>query len=228
MLEKKLIVLGHSKAGVPLLMDLANEIYGYTKFDILKNLDLPDVPYPSELYEAAHIFEQDYDFEAAEQWKVHFGVQHCSIKYILYQLFKEKYNIDKDRYIIIIHSTSYLAPSAHCADGVMIEPHCVVSSMAEIGFGVSVKRSASVGHHAKLGDFVNINPGAILSGFVEVGFGTEIGSGAVISNNIKIGEKTLIGAGSVVTKDIPDGVIAYGNPCKPVRENDRWNIVNTA
>ena len=28
-----------------------------------------------------------------------------------------------------------------------------------------------------------------------------------------------IGAGSIVTKDIPDNVIAYGNPCKVVREN---------
>lgn len=46
-----------------------------------------------------------------------------------------------------------------------------------------------------------------------------IGSGAVISNNIKIGSGSLIGAGSVVTKDIPDGVIAFGNPCKVVREN---------
>ena len=27
----------------------------------------------------------------------------------------------------------------------------------------------------------------------------------------------MIGAGSVVTKDIPDGYLAFGNPCKPVR-----------
>ena len=28
----------------------------------------------------------------------------------------------------------------------------------------------------------------------------------------------MIGGGSVVTKDIPDNVVAYGNPCRPVRE----------
>ena len=27
----------------------------------------------------------------------------------------------------------------------------------------------------------------------------------------------MIGAGSVVTKDIPSGVVAVGNPCKPLR-----------
>ena len=32
------------------------------------------------------------------------------------------------------------------------------------------------------------------------------------------GSNTVIGAGSVVTKDIPDWVIAVGNPCKVVRE----------
>ena len=32
-----------------------------------------------------------------------------------------------------------------------------------------------------------------------------------------------IGAGSVVTKDIPSNVIAYGSPCRVVRENIRGN-----
>ncbi len=29
----------------------------------------------------------------------------------------------------------------------------------------------------------------------------------------------IIGAGAVVVSDIPDGVIAYGLPAKPVRDN---------
>ena len=35
---------------------------------------------------------------------------------------------------------------------------------------------------------------------------------------VNIGENSVIGAGSVVTKDIPYGVVAVGNPCKPIRE----------
>ena len=34
---------------------------------------------------------------------------------------------------------------------------------------------------------------------------------------MKIGNTVVIGAGSVVTKDIPDGVLAYGNPCRVVK-----------
>ena len=33
-----------------------------------------------------------------------------------------------------------------------------------------------------------------------------------------IGKWSVIGAGSVVTRDIPDGVVAYGNPCRVARE----------
>ena len=33
-----------------------------------------------------------------------------------------------------------------------------------------------------------------------------------------IGSGCVIGAGSVVTKDIPDNVVAVGNPCKILRK----------
>ena len=42
----------------------------------------------------------------------------------------------------------------------------------------------------------------------------------IIINGITVGKNTIIGAGSVVTKNIPDNVIAYGNPCKIVRSID--------
>jgi acetyltransferase-like isoleucine patch superfamily enzyme len=51
-----------------------------------------------------------------------------------------------------------------------------------------------------------------------VGEGTWIGAGAVVIPGIRIGKNCIIGAGSVVVKDIPDGVKAYGNPCKIVEE----------
>lgn len=47
-----------------------------------------------------------------------------------------------------------------------------------------------------------------------------IGAGVVITPGVTIGENTVIGAGSIVTKDIPANSIAFGNPCKVVREID--------
>ena len=40
----------------------------------------------------------------------------------------------------------------------------------------------------------------------------------MIVPGVTIGENTVIGAGSVVTKNIPANVVAYGNPCKVIRE----------
>ena len=45
-----------------------------------------------------------------------------------------------------------------------------------------------------------------------------IGTNVSVLPGVTIGSNTIIGAGSVVNKDIPDGVIAAGNPCKVIRK----------
>ncbi|HBF8685500.1 TPA: sugar O-acetyltransferase [Clostridioides difficile] len=54
---------------------------------------------------------------------------------------------------------------------------------------------------------------------VTVGDNVWIGGGAIIMPGVTIGDNVVIGAGSVVTKDIPSNMIAYGNPCRIIREN---------
>jgi acetyltransferase-like isoleucine patch superfamily enzyme len=51
-----------------------------------------------------------------------------------------------------------------------------------------------------------------------IGDNVWIGGGAVILPGVSIGKNSVIGAGSVVTKDIPDDVVAAGNPCRVIRE----------
>ncbi len=52
---------------------------------------------------------------------------------------------------------------------------------------------------------------------VHIGNNCWIGTGAIILPGVSIGDNSVIGAGSVVTKDIPDNVVAVGNPCKVLR-----------
>ena len=59
---------------------------------------------------------------------------------------------------------------------------------------------------------------------VTIGDNVWIGGNTVILPGVHIGSNTVIGAGSVVKKDIPDWVIAAGNPCRVIRkitEDDR-------
>ena len=53
---------------------------------------------------------------------------------------------------------------------------------------------------------------------VYIGENTWIGAGVIIVPGVRIGKNSVIGAGSVVTKDIPDNVVAVGNPCRVLRE----------
>lgn len=53
---------------------------------------------------------------------------------------------------------------------------------------------------------------------VVIGDNVWIGGNSVICPGVRIGSNTVIGAGSVVTKDIPEWVVAAGNPCKVIRE----------
>ena len=54
---------------------------------------------------------------------------------------------------------------------------------------------------------------------VIIGDNAWIGGGAIILPGVTIGNNVVIGAGSVVTKDIPDNLIAVGNPCRVIKEN---------
>jgi maltose O-acetyltransferase len=52
---------------------------------------------------------------------------------------------------------------------------------------------------------------------IMIGSDVWVGSGAIILPGVKIGSRTVVGAGSVVTRDLPDDVLAVGNPCRVLR-----------
>ena len=53
---------------------------------------------------------------------------------------------------------------------------------------------------------------------IDIGSDVWVGGGAVILAGVTIGSRAVIGAGSVVTRDIPEGVLAAGNPCRVIRQ----------
>ena len=53
---------------------------------------------------------------------------------------------------------------------------------------------------------------------IEIGDDVWVGGGAIICPGVTIGSRTVIGAGSVVTRDMPEGVVCAGNPCRIIRK----------
>ncbi len=53
---------------------------------------------------------------------------------------------------------------------------------------------------------------------VHIGRNCWLGAGVIVLPGVTIGDNVVVGAGSVVTKDLPDNVVAVGNPCRVLRE----------
>lgn len=73
-------------------------------------------------------------------------------------------------------------------------------------------------------DAAQRNEGIMRSLPITIGDNVWIGGNTVVMQGVRIGNGSVIGAGSVVTHDIPERVIAYGNPCRvirPVTDRDR-------
>ena len=95
-----------------------------------------------------------------------------------------------------------------------------VGSTVKIGNFVKLNYHSVVAHNTVIGDYTFISHNVGIGANVNIGSGCYIYENATILPGITIGDNTVIGAGSLVTKDIPANVVAYGLPCKVVRDND--------
>lgn len=219
-MNNKATILGCAVEYLPVLFDICNDAYGTNDFHIYQNIAVHsqlEFPVSRRNYDIK-IYEPGDEFIKKGKY-ILYGVTGPYGKQKILEYSGREWGVERQHIETIIHPTSFLAPSTSIESGILIEPGVVISSQTEIEFGVTIKRSASIGHHCKIGEFVEINPGVTISGQVTVGAGSIIGSGAVVRNGITIGKNSVVGMGSVVTKDIPDGVVAFGNPCEVVREN---------
>ncbi|CAM3165260.1 sugar O-acetyltransferase [Lactiplantibacillus plajomi] len=68
---------------------------------------------------------------------------------------------------------------------------------------------------------------------ITIGDNVWFGGNVVVNPGVTIGSNVVIGSGSIVTHDIPDNVVAVGNPCRVLRElsqqdKDYWQAQKAA
>ena len=110
------------------------------------------------------------------------------------------YNIEVGKNFFANHNTVILdGAKVTFGDNVFIAPNC--------GF-------YTAGHPI---DAERRNQGLEYAYPITVSDNVWIGAGVQVMPGVKIGSNVVIGGGSVVVKDIPDNVVAVGNPCRPIR-----------
>jgi sugar O-acyltransferase (sialic acid O-acetyltransferase NeuD family) len=208
----KLILLGKSDATIPMIMDNLESCDVYPSLEIVNNLHIP-IEYTFD--------NQKFKWEMVDEIKDRSGLFALGVSNAYTKLkVVEGFDIDGLEFVNVIHSTAILSSTSILGKGLLINNLAFVGPHAKVGDFVNIGNRAMINHHTVIEDFVSINPGANVAGHVHIGRGTLIGIGATVSNGITIGKNSIIGAGSVVVRDIPDNVIAYGNPCKPMRKNE--------
>jgi acetyltransferase-like isoleucine patch superfamily enzyme len=129
-------------------------------------------------------------------------------------------------------------------DGVVIGDNCIFSGLPEFGsepylitIGNNVRfafRVVMITHDGGIRVIQTLDPERYQKvhkfGRIDIRDNCVIGWGVIILPGVTIGPDCVIAAGSVVTRSIPPGVLAAGNPAKPVmtvQQYAEWSLAAT-
>lgn len=121
------------------------------------------------------------------------------------------------RFPVVKHPSATVASSAEIGNGAAILARSHVGPRSRVGACCILNTGSSIDHDCTLHDFASIAPGVFTGGLVEIGECSAVGVGASLSDRISIGRHAVVGTGAVVVRDIPDLVVAYGNPARVQR-----------
>ena len=121
----------------------------------------------------------------------------------------------------------WIEPPFHCdygsnialGDKVYFNFNCIILDVAPVRIGSGVLFGPNVQIYTATHPLKSTDrrTGLEFAKPIEIGDDVWVGGGAIICPGVKIGARSVIGAGSVVTRDIPEAVIAAGNPCRVIR-----------
>lgn len=98
-----------------------------------------------------------------------------------------------------------------------ILPNAIIKNFVIIDYG------SRIAHDCFLDNYVTVSPQVSLAGHVKISEGVNLGIGSTFIQNLEIGKWSIIGAGAVVVRNIPEKVVAYGIPAKPMSPIDQYD-----
>ena len=193
---------GHGKVVASCVIDSGNEIEGF--FD--------DGYSAKEFF--SYPFFGKYDKGIKKDVGVIIGIGSNAIREKVAQNIKHSFSK-------VIHPSAKIDKTVEISEGTVVFHDAIIQVDSKIGKHCIINTGSSIDHDGCIGDFVHIAPQVTICGSVTVGDNTLIGANSTVIPNLSIGQNCVIGAGSVVVNDLPDNVVAVGNPAKIIKKNER-------
>lgn len=124
----------------------------------------------------------------------------------------------------LIHPDVYIPKTTKIGKGVTIQYGCFISCNVEIEDYVYIQPQVNVGHDDILKKGCVLSGLSNLAGHVNIGEYTYVGLSSAFKEGISVGNYSIIGMYSAVYKDIPDEMIAMGNPARPMKKNEEHHV----
>jgi sugar O-acyltransferase (sialic acid O-acetyltransferase NeuD family) len=120
-------------------------------------------------------------------------------------------------FVTAIHPSVIIGKNVLIGVGTIIMAGCIISPNTSIGDFCFFATGAILEHDSQMGNFSSISAGSVTGGKVKIGNYSAITLSVTLFDRIEIGDHVVIGSGSLVTKSIPSYSLAYGSPCKVLR-----------
>ncbi len=128
------------------------------------------------------------------------------------------------KFVNAIHPSVSIGRNVKLGVGIVMMAGVIVNTESVVEDFCILNTGAQLEHNCFMGEFSHLSAGSITGGKVRIGRFSAITLGVIILDRVTIGENTVVGSGAVVLKDLPDNVLAYGNPAKVIRKREPGEV----